>query len=386
MLRCGISPVRSRQRAAWVVLTGVSAGTLLGACGGAPPPPNGAAGNGSAVSCGSLPPIPTLAPLPTARFDVTAYGADPSGGSDSAPAFEAAIHAAQARGGGEVAVPPGRYLVASQTLLIPPGPPVTVNGAGRDATTIVEGTAGRQLFNVQASGSAVENLTLDSQTHAGGPAFVSSASHVTVAAARVLGAPGGSWPVRFAGGKGTATPQQPSFAVGNLVEDLILHDTAPGQNDGLDFSFQESGFIAGVQHTGSRLGLYVDRDVTVMNYEFTPDPRLVSGTYGYYITDPSVHILVANFTSSGDGGRIGVIPASSPRAPSSDIAICSETMSGGSRFKFYVGDVDGLSVDHSTLGTVLIDSQQRAQVRFVQTSYAALQKRAAPAAAVSIAG
>lgn len=47
-------------------------------------------------------------------FDVTAYGADPSGATDSTAAIQAAIDAAAATGGGVVFLPPGEFRVAPQ--------------------------------------------------------------------------------------------------------------------------------------------------------------------------------------------------------------------------------------------------------------------------------
>jgi hypothetical protein len=106
------------------------------------------------------------------------------------------------------------------------------------------------------------------------------ASYVTVEHCRILGAVGGSWPLRFAGGHASASPVHPSYATGNVINDMIMHDYAPGRNDGLDFSFQQNASISNVQHIGSRLGLYVDRYVTVTNYSYTPEPSLTGGTYG----------------------------------------------------------------------------------------------------------
>ena len=89
---------------------------------------------------------------------------------------------------------------------------------------------------------------LEAEQHGGGRRFSATASDVTLRHARVLGASGGSWPVRFAGAAGVARPQDPTYATGNSVKDLILHDAAPGKDDGLDFSFQENGSISDVQH------------------------------------------------------------------------------------------------------------------------------------------
>src|SRR5207245_3160516 len=141
------------------------------------------------------------APAPVGVFDVTHYGAVGDGKTDSSAAMQKAIDAAQAAGGGKVYRPAGDYVSNSMTDSIPRGAAVTVEGAGRDTTRIL-GAAGRKLLSVQADHSAVADLTFDSYMHGGGPALGLSASYVSVRHCCILGAPAGSWRLRFAGGQG----------------------------------------------------------------------------------------------------------------------------------------------------------------------------------------
>lgn len=77
---------------------------------------------------------------PGAVYDVVSYGADPSGRADSTAAIQRAIDAAGAAGGGIVALPAGRYLVAppsgSNHALWVRHDRVVLRGAGSNATFI----------------------------------------------------------------------------------------------------------------------------------------------------------------------------------------------------------------------------------------------------------
>jgi Pectate lyase superfamily protein len=331
-------------------------------------------------------PQPSPRPQPTiggTTFDVTRFGASGDGSTDSSGAIQVAIDAAQMAGRGRVYFPPGTYLIGSKSEVIAPGSPVEIEGAGRDTTTLAS-AAGIRILVVEADHSIVTGLTLDANRHGGGPALVVPASYVTVEHCRILGAVGGSWPLRFAGGHASASPLHPSYATGNMVNDLILHDYAPGRNDGLDFSFQQNARISNVQHTGSRLGLYVDRYVTVTNYFFTPEPSLTGGTYGYFITTPGDHITITNFTTSGQGGKIGVIPAGNPRAGNSDITINGEKMTGGPAFQLFIGDVSNLVIENSSLGRVLVAPTDMTQCTIQNSTYAALSKQQNPGATIDV--
>lgn len=66
-------------------------------------------------------------------ISVLAYGADPTGATDSTAAIQEAIDACAAAGGGEVYLPAGTYLVSASIAL---ASKVSLRGGGADATTI----------------------------------------------------------------------------------------------------------------------------------------------------------------------------------------------------------------------------------------------------------
>jgi hypothetical protein len=71
-------------------------------------------------------------PPPGASFDVLDSGADPTGSTDSGPAIQAAIDAAEAAGGGIVLLPSGEYRVDDRLFIAADG--VVLKGAGIDST------------------------------------------------------------------------------------------------------------------------------------------------------------------------------------------------------------------------------------------------------------
>lgn len=350
---------------------------VLAACGSKATSPSGASTASSdtdpgvaacAPSYSYTPPTPVSNPV----FNVTSYGANGNGTTNSSLAITSAIAAAQAHGG-EVYIPAGKFLIMN-TIFIPAGRGITISGAGRSETTLMAGAPGQTIFRVQADHTTIENATLDARITGGSPAVLTGASYVWLMHLEVRGAPGGSWPIRFAGGKGTASPAHPTYATGNVVDDVILYDTAPERNDGLGFAFQSNAVIANLVHNGSRIGLYVDKDVTIFNDNYTPNSTGNGGTKGYVITTPSSNIVISHFTSSGWGGKINSVPTANPRGGNTNITICYEQMTGASSNLVSIGDVTGLSISNSHLGTIQVDPTRAAQGILINTTYASLQE------------
>ncbi|MDQ2724023.1 MAG: hypothetical protein M3Y36_00775 [Actinomycetota bacterium] len=337
-----------------VVLVAVTVGACSSGSKGSGPPPPAGPGHGH-------------------TYNVTSYnGCKGNGTTDCAAGMQAAIGAAQAAGGGTVYFPAGKYLNGSgHALLIGPGAAVTFTGAGATSTSILaRAGSSPTLLSVKADHVTVGNLTFDSSMVHGGKAVVAdSASFTTIHDSRILGGPGTSWPLRVNGGHGTAKPTQPTYATGNVVDHLYLHDTSPGQDDGLDFSFQQNATISNVQHLGSRLGMYVDRNVTINNYTYTPDPTLKGGTYGFYITPPSFGITINDFTSSGYGGKIGPTPRGDQNRDNVNVTINHEVMTGKGS-PIFIGDVTNLVIRDSTLGMVRLSPKVAARGTIENTSYA----------------
>jgi polygalacturonase len=374
-----MQPKSSLRSAAFVV--SLFAMAVLAACGSSSSSAKGntASLNGALTTSDTDPGIAACAPsysytpptpVTSFVFNVTSYGAAGNGTTNSSPAITTAIAAAQAHGG-EVYIPAGKFLIMTK-IVIPAGTGITISGAGRSETTLMMGAPGQTMFTVQADHTTIENATLDAQITGGNPIVLTGANYVWLLHLEVLGAPGGSWPIRFAGGHGSS-PAHPTYATGNVVDDVILYDTAPQQNDGLGFAFQSNAVIANLVHHGSRIGLYVDKDVTIFNDDYTPNSLDNGGEKGYVITTPSSNIVISHFTSSGWGGKINSVPTVHPRGGNTHITICYEQMTGASSNVFSIGDVTDLSISNSRFGTVQVDPASEAQGTLTNSTYASLQ-------------
>jgi hypothetical protein len=346
-------------------------------------------------ACGSpaATPVPSISfsplpsPSPGQTYDVTAYGAHGDGQSDSTQAFEQAITAAEAGGGGTVYVPAGQYLFSTAktpnpaSVSIEGTAPITLMGAGRDTTSLIEGRPGKGLLGLHVDGSVIEDITLDTQTHGGAAALFVQANHTSLLHARVLGG-SQSFAIYYAGPKG-AKPLAAQYNTGNVVNDLDLSEL--DCNDGFSWSFQEESSITDVTHTGSRLALYVDQTTTVTNYRYTPGSQQCGARNGFWITPPADHITITGFTSSGEGGKVGVIAAKGVGKLATNVTITGETMTVPG-YTLTIGDVSNLMLDNCNLGTnnIVVNAVATAVGTVSHCKYGQLVRNGSPTATVAI--
>lgn len=97
-------------------------------------------------------------------YNITDYGADPSGSSDSADAIKDALSDATSGGSaGTVFIPEGTFLIEDEIRLQGEHSGVTVHGAGYDSVVKYEDDIGGAMFPVHDSGSdPVSNVTFSS--------------------------------------------------------------------------------------------------------------------------------------------------------------------------------------------------------------------------------
>jgi hypothetical protein len=267
----------------------------------AAPSPTAGGGLGSALTA-ITDRNPGSAPLPLPITDVLAYGAVGNGRTDSTIAIGKATSVAEARGG-TLYFPPGHYVVGGSgigsAIEVRGGHPLTIAGAGRDLVILTNTNASGGLLSIRVDHTIVEDLTLDAQSANTRQALGVVANSVTVQNCRILG--GRQFFAIYYAGPAAASSSAPIYNTGNRLLNDIVSDLV--QNDGISWSFQENSLIENLQHTGSRLALYVDRYVTVQNEIYRPGPQ-GGGTAGFWISAPSDHITINNFTSYGMGGII----------------------------------------------------------------------------------
>ena len=300
------------------------------ACGSTPPASPAPSGGGS--SSGALP-----APL----VDVTTLGCKADGSTDCSAAITQAVQRLDSAGGGTVYFPAGHFLVKAAVQVLS-GRPIDFAGAGADQSTLI---ATGPLLKIKRDGVVIQDLGLDTQTNDGRAALTVVANNTVLQRARVL-CGDVSFCLYYAGPQG-ATPLQPLYNTGNKVTDVTIDDHY--HDDGFSWSFQQNGTISNITHTGSRLALYVDKDVTVTSYRYTPGPQAPRGTDGFYLTPPSQNVTIRGFISNGSGGVIGTFHptsknGSAPRV-SSNIVVDGEQVLGGGN-QLAVGDVQGLTIEN----------------------------------------
>lgn len=341
----------------------------------------------SASTPASRPPATSGGTTFSGTVDVTSYGAKGDGATDNTNAFASAIAAAQSHGGGTLDVPAGTYVfntphtADSGSVAIVGSVPVTLQGAGRDSTTLMEESANKPLLEVHADGTTVEGLTLDTQTRGGGAAISVVANHTSFLHNRVLGGPN-HFALYYVGPPG-ASAASPQYNVGNTVQDLELNDLVC--NDGFSFSFQKNASISEVQHAGSRLALYIDDGVTVTDYHYTPGQQQCSARTGFWLTPPAQDITITNFVSSGEGGKISVISGAHAGRVATNVTIRGLTMTTpGNRLT--IGDVSNLVLTGCQLdgGVIVVQAQRLAQGVITQCSYGQLVNSSAPGAQVNL--
>ncbi len=308
----------------------------------------------------------------SAIFDVTAYGAHGDDTGDNASNFQSAIAAAQAGGAGSIVwVPAGTYTFATATpasIQIGGSVPIVFAGAGRDSTTLVETSTGRNdLLSVRSDHATVQDLTLDTQTFDAGHGLGVGGNYTLVQRIRVLS--GTNTFGIYYPGPPSAHPGNGLHSEGNVVNDVILNDWFTG--DGWSFSFQDNASISNVQHTGSRITLYADTNTTVTNYNYTPGTH--GATAGFVMSTPCDNLTITNFTTSGEGGQIKTAPDNA--RVNQDITIDNEQMTGGPTFRLLIGDVQNLLVENSSLDGITISPKIIAQGTVQNSTYTSVLHR-----------
>jgi len=301
-----------------------------------------------------------------ASFSVASYGAKGNGTADNTAAFAAAIAAAEAAGGGTVYVPAGTYAFTANSghlggsgasIQLLGTAPVELLGASAGTSKLVEHVSHQTLVMVGSDGSSVEDLTLNAQSYLGGYALMVRANNTLLEGADVLGAditttgsgqvPGGPPFALYYAGPLAAEPATPAYNTGNQLLDDDVEDGV--NNDGFSFSFQEDASISHINYFGSRLALYVDKDVKIDDYDFTPNPACGEAAQGFWITPPSSDITISNFTTSGAGGVVS--GSTSGPYMATDIKITDETFTSATGGFLEIGNVDGLTLTNTDFNT-----------------------------------
>ena len=280
-------------------------------------------------------------------FNVTSYGAVGDNSTDSTQAIRNAIADAQAAGPGSVVYFPTGHYVSNlndtnpQAIMVGGSVPITLLGDGAGLSIISERQNAKDLFSIKTDGTTVNGLTLDTQSSNARTAIKVSANNTLLEHSEVLGG-SRTFAIFYPGPPGAKKATGP-FHTGNNVNDVKINDLF--KLDGFSYSYQTNGVIQNIDHTGSRLALFVVRNTQVTNYTYHPGTQ-PSGKSGFWITPPSDNVTITNFVSDGSGGVLG---ANTFGFHSTNITIAGEVMrQGGNHIS--IGEVDGLVIDGCNYG------------------------------------
>jgi hypothetical protein len=286
----------------------------------------------------------TVASLPQPVTDVTSYGAVGDGTTDNGAAVRAALSAAQ-QVGGTLYFPAGHYLLSALNNggdMSVNNAALTIAGAGAGTTTLTGVTASAPILAIRHDNVTVQDLTLDAQSHDNGATLYLVANYATIQRDTLLG--GSHFFAIYAAGDAAGVQGN----TGNqLLDDTVNDWTQSPLGDGISWSYQHNSLISNLNHTGSRLALYRDTNVTVNSDTFHPSTRTVQAdvTQGYWISSPSDSITINNFTSYGTGGRM----SANNGVSSTNITINNERMLG-SGAQLRIDGVQGLTISGCDFG------------------------------------
>ena len=285
-----------------------------------------------------------ILPPPAGSFNIINYGAS-TASSNNKVAIQGAINAA-GKNRGTVFVPVGIFKIAGSLRI---SSMITLEGSNEAKSILLETVHPDDLLSDRANGTTVENITLNTQEYNGGHAFGTTASYTRLQNAIILsGSSPGHFALYYAGHPG-ATPHNPSYSTNNKMINIIENDQIC--DDGISWSFQENSSITNLNETGSRLALYVDKNLLINNYVYHPGVQATScihshngiPTQGFWITPPSNDITINNFDTYGNGGKL----SSGKQLYSTNITINNENFMTNSGYQLDIGDVNGLTISNS---------------------------------------
>ncbi len=224
--------------------------------------------------------------------------------------------------------------------------PVTFAGQGRDYVTLRQLNSTSALLGMRASYDIVRSITLDTATANASQGIGTSQDYTQALWLRVLhGNRASRFSLYYAG---NLNPR--GYSLGNVVDQLDLVDTMC--DDSFVWASNNQGSISNVTHKGSRLAVYKDSYLTVTNYAYTPGTQTcLSSLNGFYVSAPSDHITILNYSSSGEGGKT----SSNATAPNgiSDLTIRGYNLTG-TNDALAIGNVADATISDYNVGGVYI--------------------------------
>lgn len=123
------------------------------------------------------------------------------------------------------------------------------------------------------------------------------------------------------------------------------------------------------------------------DYRYTPGAQQCGARNGFWLTPPADNITITNFTSSGEGGKVGIIGAKGVGKVAKNVTIRGMTMTASSGYTLTIGDVSNFLLINSTLGhnNIVIDAQAIAEGTVSHCTYGQMVRSGARSAQVHLA-
>ncbi len=222
---------------------------------------------------------------------------------------------------GTVSIGPGTCALDNRLLVA--AAPITIDGAGPTATTLVQ-HARKSILRITASGVTVENLNLDTATYNAGPpqlkdpdplALISNADRTTVSNLKVE--TGSGFGIRFVGPQPCSSDQR----TGDVVANVDATTTGRGGFASVDVDCQNGATLRNIAIHGGILALYQDQNVTLSGETFTPGPYAVACAEPWFVTGPSQNISIDDVVSAGGPGKITELAGTKQLRPNTPAAL-----------------------------------------------------------------
>ncbi len=229
----------------------------------------------------------------------------------------ASLQAAVAKGG-TVHIGPGTCALSDRISV---RHAVTIDGAGATRTFIVQ-HAKRNIFEITAPGTTVENVNLDTATyhtrampvlHDPDPGVLySNVSNTTVR--NVTAETGNGYGIRLVGPE----PCVRDVNAGEVVANVTMTTTGTGGFAAIDISCQHQATLTGITVHGGIVAFFHDQNVTMNGEIFSGGPRAIPCAHPWYITGPANNISITNVVSNSGHGVI--------KQPASNITVTNQRM------------------------------------------------------------
>jgi len=294
-------------------------------------------------------------------FNVTTFGASPTGDANDTTAFQTAIDRAEAVHG-TVLVPTGTYsfdsMTASPAQIVIDAP---IHLEGEKGAVLVDRVGftryghSSNLIEIENSGSGttVSGLTLNSAKYEAGTDIMDFASHTTLENLNVQAAKSTNTYNPNAFGIRVIAICNPSnfatiYRVDNVVKNVTINGLGSYGQTELDFSCQVGSSMNNVTISGNGLDSYISKDITISNATITAVPT-APNPYTWVIND-SKNVTLDHITTYGSGGYI---VQHLHNEPATNITVENETMKDPTGVLF-IGDVDGLALKSDSLANIRI--------------------------------